>query len=161
MRTIRDVLTIIPVLCGALCNLVRGETHIIPDGSTIDAEVRRIMARTRGNGLAVAVIDGGKVQFVRAYGIRNAAGDPLTADTIMYGAPLTKTVFAYTVMQLVDQGRLHLDTPIRNYLEKPLPSYGPDPVFPDKYGPYKDLSTDSRWGEDYTSHVPDPFNRFP
>jgi Beta-lactamase len=53
-------------------------------------------------------------------------------------ASLTKTVFAYTVMQLVDQGKLNLDTPIEADLDKPLPSYGPDPVFPDKYGPYKD-----------------------
>ena len=54
--------------------------------------------------MAVAVIDHGKVGYVHAYGIRNAKGDPLTADTMMYGASLTKTVFAYTVMQLVDQG---------------------------------------------------------
>jgi CubicO group peptidase (beta-lactamase class C family) len=63
----------------------------------------------------------------------------------MYGASLTKTVFAYTVMQLVDQGKLSLDTPIGDDLDQPLPSYGPDPVFPDKYGPYKDLADDSRW----------------
>ena len=63
----------------------------------------------------------------------------------MYGASLTKTVFAYTVMQLVDQGRLTLDTPLKDDLDRPLPSYGPDPVFPDKYGPYKDLAGDPRW----------------
>jgi len=63
----------------------------------------------------------------------------------MYGASLTKMVFAYTVMQLVDQGKINLDTPLKDDLDKPLPSYGPDPVFPDKYGPYKDLANDSRW----------------
>jgi hypothetical protein len=51
----------------------------------------------------------------------------------MYGASLTKMVFAYTVMQLVDQGKINLDTPLKDDLDKPLPSYGPDPVFPDKY----------------------------
>jgi CubicO group peptidase (beta-lactamase class C family) len=95
--------------------------------------------------LAVAVIDHGRVGYVHAYGIRNAKGDALTTDTAMYGASITKTVFAYTVMQLVDQGKLSLDTPIKDDLENPLPSYGPDPVFPDKYGPYKDLADDSRW----------------
>ena len=54
-------------------------------------------------------------------------------------------MFAYTVMQLVDQRKLTLDTPLKDHLDKPLPSYGPDPVFPDKYGPYKDLADDSRW----------------
>jgi CubicO group peptidase (beta-lactamase class C family) len=95
--------------------------------------------------MAVAVIDHGKIGYVHAYGIRNAKGEPLTTDTVMYGASLTKTVFAYTVMQLADQGKLKLDVPLRDDLEQPLPSYGPDPVFPDKYGPYKDLADDLRW----------------
>ncbi len=103
------------------------------------------MTRTHARGMAVAVIDGGKIGYVHAYGVRNAAGDPLTTDTVMYGASLTKTVFAYTVMQLVDQRKLSLDTPLKDDLDKPLPGYGPDPVFPDKYGPYKDLAGDSRW----------------
>ncbi len=117
----------------------------IPEGPAIDAEVARILAETRAHGMAVAVINHGQVVHVRAYGVRNAAGDPLTVDTVMYGASLTKTVFAYGVLQLVDQGRLRLDTPIRDDLERPLPTYGPDPVFPDKYGPYRDLADDPRW----------------
>jgi CubicO group peptidase (beta-lactamase class C family) len=117
----------------------------IPPGSAIDGEVGRILTRTHANGMAVAVIDRGKLQYIRAYGLRNADKEPLTTDTVMYGASLTKTVFAYTVMQLVDRGTLKLDTPLKDYLDKPLPSYGPDPVFPDKYGPYRDLVNDSRW----------------
>jgi CubicO group peptidase (beta-lactamase class C family) len=118
---------------------------MIPRGSAIDAEVDKIMTQTHAKGMAVAVIDHGKVGYVQAYGIRNAKGDPLLTNTVMYGASLTKTVFAYTVMQLVDQKKLHLDVPIKDDLDNPLPSYGPDPVFPDKYGPYKDLADDPRW----------------
>ncbi len=103
------------------------------------------MTVTKAKGIAVAVIDHGKVGYVRAYGVRNASGRPLTEDTVMYGASLTKTVFAYTTLQLVDKGVLNLDKPIRDDLDRPLPSYGPDPVFPDKHGPYKDLADDPRW----------------
>jgi CubicO group peptidase (beta-lactamase class C family) len=103
------------------------------------------MTQTGAQGMAVAVIDHGKVTYIQSYGIRNAKGDPLATDTAMYGASLTKTVFAYTVLQLVDQGNLKLDIPIEADLDKPLPDYGPDPVFPDKYGPYKDLAGDPRW----------------
>ena len=117
----------------------------IPAGAAVDARVGGIMAHTGAKGMAVAVIDHGKVVYKNAYGIRDAKGDPLTTDTIMYGASLTKAVFAYTVMQLVDQGKINLDTPIAADLDKPLPSYDPDPVFPDKYGPYKDLVGDPRW----------------
>jgi CubicO group peptidase (beta-lactamase class C family) len=117
----------------------------IPGGAAIDTEANKILTQTHAKGMAIAVIDHGKVSFLQSYGIRNAKGDPLGVDTVMYGASLTKTVFAYTVMQLVDQGKLKLDTPLRDDLDKPLPSYGPDPVFPDKYGPYKDLVDDPRW----------------
>ena len=129
----------------AACSLPVAVSQTMPNGAAIDGEVSKIMTQTDTKGAAVAVIDHGKVSYVHAYGIRNANGDPLTTDTIMYGASLTKTVFAYTVLQLVDQGKLKLDTPIKDDLDKPLPSYGPDPVFPDKYGPYKDLADDPRW----------------
>jgi CubicO group peptidase (beta-lactamase class C family) len=117
----------------------------LPKPAAIDQRVHALLASTHANGIAVAVVDHGKVSYVQAFGIRNAKGDPLNVDTMMYGASLTKTVFAYTVMQLVDQGKLKLDTPIKDDLDKPLPTYGPDPVFPDKYGPYKDLADDPRW----------------
>ena len=136
---------LLAVFVATICVPVVAAAQGIPDGTAIDGEISKIMSRTHANGMAVAVIDRGKVSYVNAYGIRNAKGDPLTTDTVMYGASLTKTVFAYTVMQLVDQGKLKLDTPLKDDLDKPLPSYGPDPVFPDKYGPYKDLADDPRW----------------
>ncbi|HEY1676201.1 MAG TPA: serine hydrolase domain-containing protein [Candidatus Sulfotelmatobacter sp.] len=117
----------------------------LPSDHAIDAKTRTLMAQTHAKGIAVAVIDHGKVKYVHSFGVRDAKNDPLTTDTDMYGASLTKTVFAYTVMQLVDQGKISLDTPIAADLDNPLPTYGPDPVFPDKYGPYKDLADDPRW----------------
>jgi CubicO group peptidase (beta-lactamase class C family) len=122
-------------------------THTLPIGSAIDAESNRAMARTHANGLAIAVIDHGKVGYVQAYGIRNAKGEPLTTDTVMYGASLTKMVFAYHVMQLVDQGKIQLDTPYKDDFDKPLIEYGAhsDDKFLSKYGPYTDLAGDPRW----------------
>jgi CubicO group peptidase (beta-lactamase class C family) len=129
----------------AFCGASGSTAPNLPGGPAIDAKVRDIMTRTHANGIAVAVIDHGEVRYVRAFGIRNAADQPLTEDTVMYGASLTKTVFAYAVLQLVDQGRIALDTPIKDDLDRPLPTYGPDPVFPDKHGPYGDLADDPRW----------------
>jgi CubicO group peptidase (beta-lactamase class C family) len=145
MKIRRRVLPSLVVLLTAFCVTVTSITQRMPTGTDIDAEVGKILTRTHSKGMAVAVIDRGQVGYVHAYGMRNAKGDPLTTDTVMYGASLTKTVFAYTVMQLVDQRKLTLDTPLKDLLDKPLPNYGPDPVFPDKYGPYKDLAGDSRW----------------
>jgi CubicO group peptidase (beta-lactamase class C family) len=113
----------------------------LPSVKMIDAQVRSGMARTGAKGLALAVIDDGRVAFVKAYGHRNAAGDPLTSDTIMYGASLTKAVFAYTVVQLVEEGRIDLDRSIADYLPRPLPEYGNL----DAYGHWGDLAGDERW----------------
>ena len=136
---------ILAVLASGLCLHTAAVARDLPEAAAIAAEAGKLMARTHAQGLAVAVIDRGQVRSVGAWGLRDAKGDPLTTDTVMYGASLTKTVFAYTVMQLVDQGKLKLDTPLRDDLDKPLPGYPPDATFPDKYGPYKDLADDPRW----------------
>ena len=102
----------------------------------IDARVTRLMAANDVKGLAVALIRDGQVVYVKAYGRRDVEKDlPLTTDTVMYGASLTKATFAYMVMQLADEGRIDLDASIATYLPKPLPDY-------DKYA---DLKGDERW----------------
>jgi len=106
------------------------------DTTAIDMEARRLMARENVQGLALAVIEEGRVAYVAAYGRRNVQKDlPLLADTIMYGASLTKTAFAYMMMQLVDERRLNLDASIADLLPKPLP----------EYEDYPDLEEDDRW----------------
>ena len=107
----------------------------LPAATLIDSTARALMQRERVQGLALAVIANGTVVHVAAYGIRNAARDPLTTQTIMYGASLTKTAFTYLVMQLVDEGRLNLDRSIAELLPRPLP----------EYDDYHDLAGDVRW----------------
>ncbi|NEX93086.1 serine hydrolase domain-containing protein [Caulobacter sp. 17J65-9] len=107
----------------------------------IDAAVARAMTATRAEGLALAVIEDGQVAYVKSYGKRNAAGAPLEPQTVMYGASLTKAVFAYTVMQLAEEGVIDLDASIATYLDKPLTDYPNE----DKYGPWRDLAGDERW----------------
>ena len=115
-------------------------TAAIPDATAMDAEARRLMERENVQGLAVAVIDGGKVVRVAAYGHRNVARDlPLTTSTIMYGASLTKTAITYMVMQLVDEGKLDLDASVATLLPRPLPEYNSE-----DYN-YTDLAGDARW----------------
>ena len=94
------------------------------------------MEREGVQGLALAVIDEGQVVHVAAYGRRNVEQDlPLTVDTVMYGASLTKSAFAYMVLQLVDEGRLDLDATVAALLPRPLP----------EYEDYADLAGDDRW----------------
>lgn len=113
----------------------------VPDAGRVAALARNAMAETGAKGLAVAVIDDGRIASVQAFGLRNAKGDPLTVDTVVYGASLTKALFAYTVMQLAEEGRIDLDRSISAYLPKPLPAYGNL----EAYGNWGDLAGDERW----------------
>jgi CubicO group peptidase (beta-lactamase class C family) len=113
----------------------------MPDKAAIAGTAQQAMTATGARGLAIATIDKGKVVSVQAFGERNARGDPLTPQTIMYGASLTKAVFAYSVLRLVDEGKVDLDKPIAGMLANPLPDYGNL----DAYGNWGDLAGDERW----------------
>lgn len=102
----------------------------------IDTEVEALMARARVPGLGLALIEDGRVVYLRTYGVRDASKpEGLQRDTVMYGASLTKATFAWMCLQLVDEGRLDLDRPIAEYLPRPLP----------EYEDYADLANDPRW----------------
>jgi CubicO group peptidase (beta-lactamase class C family) len=111
---------------------------------SIDNIARAAMAGTGARGLAIAVVDSGNVVLTKAYGVRNAQNESLEIDTVMYGASLTKSAFAYFVMQLVDEGKLDLDRPIAEYLPQPLPSYS-STADVRAYVPWAGLEGDERW----------------
>ncbi|MGH9842356.1 MAG: serine hydrolase [Blastocatellia bacterium] len=111
------------------------------DGSTItiaeiEREVQRLMKAARVTGLGVAILNNNQIAYINSFGWRNKeAQQPLSENTVMYGASFTKSVFAYLVMQLAAEVILDLDKPIAEYLPKPLPDYEK----------YKDLAGDERW----------------
>lgn len=130
-----------------------GDAQTARSPRTIDAAVAAALSKTGAKGMAIALIEHGHVRYVQAYGMRNKEGDPLRTDTVMYGASLTKIVFAYHVLQLVDQGKLALDTPLGEYLDKPLIEYDTNAIYSGKYGPYRDLAGDDRWRRITARHV--------
>jgi CubicO group peptidase (beta-lactamase class C family) len=105
-------------------------------GEQVDTTVLRSMQQAGIPGIGIALFDNGKVVYAKAYGQADTAGGrPLTPDSIMTAASLTKPVFAVLVLQLVEQGVLDLDTPVVRYLPRPLP----------EYEPYRDLAGDPRY----------------
>ncbi len=119
-------------------------TDALPTVERVDAEVQRMMRDTGAQGLAIAVIDGGQIQWTRTWGHRNAALAPLEPGSIMYGASLTKATFAYLVLELVEAGILDLDKPLAGYLPKPLPEFTSEDI-EDRYARWSDLAGDDRW----------------
>ncbi len=89
----------------------------VPDGSVsdvIDAE----MPASGVPGLAWAVVTDGQITQSGARGVARAGGDrEVTADTPFATGSISKGVTALAVMQLVEAGRVDLDTPISQYLD--------------------------------------------
>ena len=100
-----------------------------PDGSLetaalIDSSVTQLMHAANVTGVGIAIFYDGRVDYLKAYGMRDSERNlPLTSDSVMTSASLTKAAFATMVMRLVDDGKLDLDNPVEKYLPKPLPEY--------------------------------------
>lgn len=77
-------------------------------------------------GVGIAVGRAGKVAWSGYSGVRNAVTrKPIDAGTLFEAASMTKPVFAYVVMKLVDEQKLELDAPLVRYVR---PAYlGQDP----------------------------------
>lgn len=114
---------------------------VLPDGkqlstTAIDTRVQHLMDTAGVTGLCIGIVQNNEVYYVKSYGYKNrTTGQRNDNSTSFSAASLSKPVFAYLVMQLVDEGIINLDKPLYEYLPKPLP----------EYKNYKDLSGDERW----------------
>ncbi|WP_042342467.1 serine hydrolase domain-containing protein [Bacillus timonensis] len=83
----------------------------------IDEFVTDYMKRNGLPGAAIVVVKDGKLVYEKGYG-HDSNGDPLTAKSKMRLASGTKPITAFSVLQLVDEGKVKLDDPVVNYLPK-------------------------------------------
>ncbi len=68
-------------------------------------------------GISIALIRGGKTVWTRGFGVKNSqTKEAVTTETVFEAASLTKPVFAYAVLKLVEAGKLDLDAPLNKYL---------------------------------------------
>lgn len=68
-------------------------------------------------GLAVGIVRDNQILFTGEYGTANlSTGDPLIRSTLFHQASVSKTFVATAIMQLVERGKVDLDSPITHYL---------------------------------------------
>jgi CubicO group peptidase (beta-lactamase class C family) len=68
------------------------------------------------NGLSIAVINNGQVEWAKAYGTKNAEGEAMAVNTIFQAGAISKLITATVAMTLVDAGKISLDENINNKL---------------------------------------------
>lgn len=78
--------------------------------------------------LSIAIINNGHIVYQRALGVANLdTRTPIDGNSIFEAASLSKTVFTFFVLKMVDEGLLSLDTPLYRYM------------------PYPDIAADERY----------------
>jgi CubicO group peptidase (beta-lactamase class C family) len=99
--------------------LFRSKMNAINEQSVNKLEklIPQLMKDADVPGLSVVIIRDGEVYWHHGFGVKNAeTKEPITDNTVFEAASLSKTVFAYGVLKMVENGMLDLDAPLNKYL---------------------------------------------
>ena len=134
------------VILFSTANIVSAQKVTRLNGSTIlldslDTTIERLLNAAYVQGLEISILNNNRIVYKKAFGYtRSDTRLPLQTNSNMYGASLSKAVFAVLVMKLVEEGVLDLDKPLQQYLSKPIYDYKPFTRWHDNYS---DLKNDS------------------
>lgn len=80
-------------------------------------ELDDLMKEKKIPGLSMAIIENAEIVMHVEVGEKNShTKEPIESNTLFEAASLSKPLFAYGVLKLVDQGQLNLDKPLSEYL---------------------------------------------
>jgi serine-type D-Ala-D-Ala carboxypeptidase/endopeptidase len=109
---------------------------------SLDLKIKQLMTAAHISGAAVTVFNSNKPVFSNTYCFADVQRNiPLKQSSVMYAASLSKMVFAYVAVQLLQEKVFELDKPLVDYLSKPLPDYK---IAGWKRG-YQDIKDDERY----------------
>jgi CubicO group peptidase (beta-lactamase class C family) len=115
-----------------LVKIVLGQEKIVskPAATPIQTKekIEQIVARVKQRipqmmkdgdvpGLSIALLRNGELVWHHGFGLKNTkTNEPVADTTVFEAASLSKPVFAYAVLKLVDAGKFELDKPLNQYL---------------------------------------------
>ena len=120
------------VIAVALAALVLGAAYLVskpgsdrpaangaaagPKHAEIERFVRDEMAAQRIPGLALGIVDGDRIDYMRGFGTADDAGRKVTPQTPFIIGSVAKSFTALAIMQLVEANKIDLDAPVQRYL---------------------------------------------
>jgi CubicO group peptidase (beta-lactamase class C family) len=87
-----------------------------PNFAAIERFVQDEMAAQRIPGLALGIVEGDRVTYVRGFGTAGDSGREMTPQTPLIIGSVSKSFTALAVMQLVEANKIELDAPVQRYL---------------------------------------------
>ena len=86
------------------------------DYAALDARLKRMIAKPAMVGMAVGIVENGRITFLSGYGETVAgSGEKVSPQTIFRWASVSKGVAATMVAKLAEQGKVNLNAPIATY----------------------------------------------
>ncbi len=95
----------------------------------VDAMAAAEYAKDPVGGLTVGIVDGNELVWTKSYGFADAENKkPAARDTVYRIGSITKQFTATMMLQLVEQGKIHLTDPVEKYLPEinQVPKRTPD-----------------------------------
>lgn len=88
--------------------------------STLNQHICRLVDSLEMAGLSIGIINDSELRYHRVFGVKNRdTGEAVNRQTIFEGASLSKPIFAYFVLRMVENGIIDLDRPLYEYLPHP------------------------------------------
>lgn len=85
--------------------------------STLGRFIKKEMKRLHVPGVAIGIYHQGQ-EFAAGFGVTSVEHPlPVTADTLFQTGSISKTFTGTVIMQLVEQGKIDLDAPVRKYIK--------------------------------------------
>jgi len=86
------------------------------DYARLDARLRRLAEKPTMVGLAVGIVENGRITFLNGYGeTLEGSGDPVTPQTVFRWASVSKGVAGTIAAKLAEQGTINLNAPIATF----------------------------------------------
>jgi beta-lactamase class C len=87
------------------------------DYASIDRRLQRLIEQHSMVGLAVGIVENGRITFLKGYGeTEEGSGEPVTPDTVFRWASVSKGVAGTMVAKLAEQGKVNLNGPVGSYV---------------------------------------------
>ena len=95
----------------------RVENGLLPLSPSSPQRLAERMAFYKTPAVSIAVINNGKLEWARAYGVLEAgSNNPVTTATFFQACSISKPIAAMAALELVEQGKLDLDEDVNNKL---------------------------------------------
>src|SRR5215468_601249 len=83
----------------------------------LEPVIKQVMEQTSMPGFAIAVVENQRIVYSAGFGVKNLnTKEPISASALFHMASITKPFVATSLMQLWEQGKIDLDSPVVNYL---------------------------------------------